>query len=580
MKKLFTSLCALAFLAVGLHAQNVTVQDAVGMSPQTLVRESLAGGGVYIFNVKHQNSLSSIKTRNIGTFNTNGFEGLGFEKTTGLLITTGDISVAEGPNTSTGATDASTGGIYDDMLNALAGSSSVTNCSVIDFDFVCFNDKFSFNYCFGSEEYPEWACSSYNDCFGFFLTGIDPETGEETTRNLAVIPYTISDENPLGIPVTINSVNDVGEDDEAKQCYSEYSTYYIDNNYAYGSDSNYGVEYDGYTYKLFAEATVVPCEVYHLHIGVCNVSDTQLDSGVFIEGGSFETPSTAIGLSRPGVDVISGSCPFIIPITLAGTDFTNGTVHFSYGGSAVHGVDYLVYDSKDNPIDELPIDYRTSNFYIKALPGADLSVDKTIELYLSTSLCDNFPQLRADDTMHFKMTKGSDVKLADTTIKADHACFEVSAPIVYGAEPITYLWQMADGSPAVGIDNPYARTSTAMIFASSEYRLIATGGTGCSNDTAYVHVQITGDDHGPVAIDQADASSAIVALDGDLLSISADGLTRVEIFSIEGRLVADYSFASVSTPVTVSVDRLNAGVYGVRVSAANGVSGSKIVLNK
>ena len=195
MKKLITVFCALLCLAASVCAQNVTVTNALGQMPATFINNNLLGGGVYIFNAKYNNTTSPINYQNIGTFQANGFGGLMMDH--GIIMTTGNISVAPGPNSQTGASSA-IDGYYSDPEMAPIATASVTSCATLDFDFVCLSSYVSFNYTFASEEYPEYVCSNFNDVFAFFLTGPDPETGEEVTRNIAIIPGTVTDSTPDG----------------------------------------------------------------------------------------------------------------------------------------------------------------------------------------------------------------------------------------------------------------------------------------------------------------------------------------------------------------------------------------------
>ena len=79
MRKVFTTCCAILLLSAGAWAQNITVQDAVGQSPEAFIQNNLLGGGVYIFNAKFNNITGNITTPNIGTFQSNGFTGLQME---------------------------------------------------------------------------------------------------------------------------------------------------------------------------------------------------------------------------------------------------------------------------------------------------------------------------------------------------------------------------------------------------------------------------------------------------------------------------------------------------------------------
>ena len=576
MKQVVLSIAALFCLAAGLCAQNITVTDAIGQSPSTFLKDNLiSGNGVYIFNVKYVESASAIDYRAVGTFDANGFDGLGM--TSGIVMTTGDIDVAVGPNTVSNMSK-SIVPTYGDLSISDIATGSINGCSTFDFDFVCMNSYFSFNYCFGSEEYLEYCCTHVNDLFVFLLTGPDPETGDEVTRNIAMIPGSMSEDHPNGIAVSVNSVNDGNRgNDGVDDCYSDYSMYYIDN----PSESE-GVQYDGYTDKLTAEASIVPCQVYHMHISVCNVGDNVWDSGVFLEGGSFQAPQLETGLKTLTVDTVMGSCPFVRTLSLAATELGSGVVHFTYGGTALQGVDYALFDEYDNTIDTnaFLIDNDPRSFYIKGLPGANLSSDKTIEIGLSTQFCPEYPQLVVYDTQRYVIVRGGGVKAADTTINGSERCFEVSVPLVYG-ENVSYVWKNLDGTLATGVNNPYSATSSAVIFESRDYMVIATGGSGCNSDTAIVHVVIGGKDI-PVEVGETEEIVAQIWPNpaSDVLNIEADDLLRIEVFTIEGRLVMDRDFASVSGPVGISTEGLDNGIYGIRITTASGSRGAKVVINK
>ncbi len=572
MRKSVTTFCALLLLTLGASAQNITVQNALGQAPATFLQNNLLGGGVYVFNAKFSNMSGNITTENIGTFQSNGY--LNLSMSGGIIMTTGNIDVAPGPNNSTYLSNAINGFYSDTELQPIA-TNTINGCSTLDFDFVTLSGSISLNYCFGSEEYPEFVCSSYNDVFAFYVTGPDPETGEEVTRNIAIIPGTIDADHPDGIPVAINTVNPgvPGSSGGGDGCIYDYSGNYVEN-----IDPT-GVQYDGFTSKMAATADLMPCAVYHMHISVCNVGDNAYDSGVFLESGSFSAPTMAIGLSRPGVTPVHGSCPTEIPLTLAQTQFDEGTVHFSFGGTAVLGTDFEFVDENGVAIDTngLVIDRDVHSFILKGLQGADLSQEKTIDVYLATSLCANFPQLVSYDTMHFTLDHGGDVRVKDTTITCTYACFEVGTDLEYG-ENVSYRWE-----PTTGLDDPYSLHTTASIFESTNYMLIATGGSGCNSDTAYVSVVIANDNPDiPVGIDEADQNALAVYPNpaNDVIHIDAAEVQRVEVFSREGRKVYEQNYNNFSGTLDIPTDGMDAGIYGIRLSTAQGMTGAKIVVNK
>ena len=201
-------LLVLALVAASFaSAQNVTVSSAVGQNIGAFINNELVGSGVYIYNAKFNGVTGSIRAQwpQVGTFQANGFGGLSMDN--GIVLTTGNVSMAAGPNDQTSGSAAVSSYYTDPEMAARGYTTSATSCATIDFDFVCLSNSVSFTYCFGSEEYNEYVYSTFNDVFVFLLTGPDPITGEVVTRNIAMIPNTQDSLHPDGIAVSINAVN-------------------------------------------------------------------------------------------------------------------------------------------------------------------------------------------------------------------------------------------------------------------------------------------------------------------------------------------------------------------------------------
>ena len=241
----------------------------------------------------------------------------------------------------------------------------------------------------------------------------------------------------------------------------------------------------------------------------------------------------------------------------------------------MHGVDYDLLDEDGNPIDSLGlhIDNGIHSFVVRGRQGADFSQPKSIDVYLTTSLCPGFPELVTYDTMHFVLDQGSDAKVADTVIRCSQACVEVGTRLVYGTD-MSYQWEPTDG-----IYYPNQLVSPALIFESTDYHLIATGGTGCYSDTALVQVIITNDN---VGIDEVGMDNIAVYPNpaSDVININASDVERIEIFSVDGRKVYDFSCNNHNGPIQLSTEGIETGVYALRISSANGVKEMKIVVNK
>lgn len=257
-------------LTLSINAQLVVTTGA--LTPTQYVQNVLVGGGVTVSNVTF-----SGQSNQIGEFNataTNPLMGIN----NGIILATGDVNLAIGPNNSGSASlGGGNFGAGDSDLDILEGTGVGTNdAAILEFDFVPTGDTVKFNFVFGSEEYPEFV-NSINDVFGFFLSGpgiAGPFSNGAT--NIALIPGTIT-------PVTINTVNPGAN-----------AAFYFDNTPNTGAQT---IQYDGYTVVLTAIG-VVQCGVqYHIKIAIADASDTAWDSGVFLEAGSFSSNTVTLNSS-------------------------------------------------------------------------------------------------------------------------------------------------------------------------------------------------------------------------------------------------------------------------------------------
>jgi outer membrane protein OmpA-like peptidoglycan-associated protein/rRNA processing protein Gar1 len=252
--------------------------------------------GVKVGNITYSGSSQSI-----GYFTCEN-NTLGIER--GIVLSTGKISDVIGPNHSPWTTTSFLSMKTkqrpkgDRDLNRI--SKSVTyDVSILEFDFIPFNNRISFSYVFGSEEYPEYVGSRYNDVFGFIIDG------DKIHRlNLAVVPRTV-------LPVTVNNINSKANKEfyidndyfrkvdlkknlpkEKKKDKTPYTDYYETDKKKLrklNQTTVNTVQFDGYSTILNASAYVVPYKKYHMKIAIGDVGDPQYDSGVFLEARSFTT---------------------------------------------------------------------------------------------------------------------------------------------------------------------------------------------------------------------------------------------------------------------------------------------------
>jgi len=231
--------------------------------------------GVVVTNAKFTGSPLALGTFTGGG---NAITGLGFHE--GLVLSTGTIASAKGPNsTSSIQTNFNLPGDAD--LQALSGVSNLTHdAAILEFNFTptCHDVpscNVTFEYVFGSDEYHEYANSAYNDVFAFFLT----DTMAGTTKNYALLPNVVP-ETPVSIN-TVNGGNPLGFD-------AKHPEFFRSNRTASDQPGPLNLQADGLTVPLQFNAPVISGHPYHIKIGIADVTDGIYDSMVFIKSGSFK----------------------------------------------------------------------------------------------------------------------------------------------------------------------------------------------------------------------------------------------------------------------------------------------------
>ena len=278
---------------VGNQGISGLIVDSIPNLTQT-ISSMLFGSCVTVSNLTYTGSPSAI-----GYFADNDAS-IDSAFTYGLLLTTGSIFDAVGPNnsTSSGTSNSLPG---DNDLDLLVPGYDTFDASIIEFDFTSVSDTvIASRITFGSEEYPEFVGSSFNDVFGFFISG----PGISGVKNLALLPGTI-------IPISVNSVNP-----------DSNSIFYVDNT------NGLTYQYDGRTTVIELSQSVIPGQTYHFKIAIADAGDHILDSGVLIEAGSFsgntqlpQANFTATETSNLTVNFNNAS----INANLYGWDFGDGT---------------------------------------------------------------------------------------------------------------------------------------------------------------------------------------------------------------------------------------------------------------
>ena len=261
-----------------VHAQLlVTPADELGWSAEELVRNIFVNSGVQVDSVRFNGLSDTIFCNSIGTFETGSTPtNLGIES--GIIIATGKVNVAVGPNNNN-ACSSDPNCEYTDPIFESITNGDIEHGAVLEFDFVPLDSVIMFNYVFGSEEYLEYVESPYNDVFGFFVWGPLPECDEYNGQNVALIPNT----NEV---VSINTVHSACTNTfgDHPACNSEY---FVNN--PVDPTSTTAIQFDGFTTVLEVRFNVVPMQTYRLKMAICDVGDSDRDSGVFLESKSLST---------------------------------------------------------------------------------------------------------------------------------------------------------------------------------------------------------------------------------------------------------------------------------------------------
>ena len=197
----------------------------------------------------------------------------------GVIISTGRAFSGIGPNSSL-LSEGPTNWLGDLDLQQAINETNTINATVIEFDFLPFANKVSFDYIFSSEQYlsnPNSNQCSYSDGFAFLLKEVG---SQDQYTNLAVVPGT-------AIPVKVPTVRGAGT-----ICPPANEAYF---------DAFNGIEhptnYNGQTKILKAESLVTPGVLYHIKLVIADQGNNLYDSAIFLGGGSF-TVETELGDDR------------------------------------------------------------------------------------------------------------------------------------------------------------------------------------------------------------------------------------------------------------------------------------------
>ena len=215
-----------------------------------------------------------------------------FDFKEGIVIRSGNAKLTEGSYNGLASTLSSIGsGAGDSDLLAInqanGNTGSINDASFVKFDFVPTASEFSFNFLFTSQEYGQYQCG-FSDAFAFILTNLS--TGQ--VQNIAVVPGTST-------PVDVRKLRNGIYNTNTAGCGSVNSNYFDKFNAGTALEcpggncgpSNVAASHlnmRGQTKSMVAKATVNIGTPYSIKLVIGDYNDSQFDSAVFIEAGSFK----------------------------------------------------------------------------------------------------------------------------------------------------------------------------------------------------------------------------------------------------------------------------------------------------
>ncbi|MCH8534585.1 MAG: gliding motility-associated C-terminal domain-containing protein [Flavobacteriaceae bacterium] len=286
----------LAIFCVG----SLFAQSTINLGPSDeVINNFFEAEGISILN---SSLISGNRDEQIALLS-NGIEGANLAIDQGIAFSTGNIESdllsinqsAETSNTHQAFVDADLQSIdslavFDPVIYQF--EIQITNPTVT---------QIKIRYQFGSEEYPNWVGSRFNDVFAVFVSG----PGFEETINVASIPTS-------GNPTAVNFVNGgvEGANSDGSPTDLTQTDLYINNGHVTDGSANNNpqpgpfpihIEYNGITEVIESTITGLQFgEVYTIKLAIADVADQAFDSGVIFEPFITNIEQSEISLLKEG----------------------------------------------------------------------------------------------------------------------------------------------------------------------------------------------------------------------------------------------------------------------------------------
>jgi hypothetical protein len=214
------------------------------------LRDKLLGAGIRVPATSSNASFTGSDTS--AGFFVGGRNLLGLDS--GVILSTGDVRLAAGPNNSDSATGHASRSGDADLDTEFSVATTDSTSLEFDFEFTNpANDDLYLNFVFASEEYTE--STGAVDAFAVFVDGV----------NIALVPGTPD-------PVSIDTIN--GTDN---------ASLFRNNDPDDGGQFLKEIGYDGFTTRLVARAMGLGGGIHRIKIVLSDVNDRTGDTAVFLE---------------------------------------------------------------------------------------------------------------------------------------------------------------------------------------------------------------------------------------------------------------------------------------------------------
>ncbi len=290
MKRILLFVSAVMLVVANSFAQ-VTTSSVSNKTVQQIVQQYLIGPNITLATDAAHPSLfqgqSTISSNQIGAFKNNITNLCDMPMDSGLVMATCSYTVGQKGGSEASASPDLSGQTMSDSAfywtytkYCIEENKSISNFNtpaILTFWIKPNIDNFQFSYCFGSNEYPTYVNSTYNDFFGFYFSGpydslgnIVPGSTAYEMQNLALVPGTST-------AVMINTVNH-GSGYSHSQPHSNPEYHIVPTG---SCTSSCGL--NEYTTKLPTASTFVVADAYYkITIGICNIGDKSLQSALFL----------------------------------------------------------------------------------------------------------------------------------------------------------------------------------------------------------------------------------------------------------------------------------------------------------